>query len=51
MLDAEHAYVSDGLDDGAQIVTTNLSTVVDGAALRLEASEQLDESGEEDSDE
>lgn len=34
--DAEYAYISDGLEDGAMVVTTNLSTVVDGAGLRLE---------------
>lgn len=33
-LDADHAYITDGLADGDQVVTTNLSTVVDGAALR-----------------
>lgn len=34
--DPEYAYISEGLDDGAMVVTTNLSTVVDGAGLRLE---------------
>ncbi len=34
--DLEHVYVATGLEDGAKIVTTNLSTVVDGAPLRLE---------------
>ena len=32
--DAEHAYITDGLDPAAQVVTTNLSTVTDGAPLR-----------------
>ena len=34
--DPEYAYVSEGLDDGARVVTTQLSTVTEGAALRLE---------------
>jgi len=34
--DAESVYVHEGLDDGDRIVTTNLSTVVDGAPLRTE---------------
>lgn len=33
--DATYAYITSGLGDEAQVVTTNLSTVVDGAALRL----------------
>lgn len=33
--DQQHAYVASGLEDGDQVVTTNLSTVVDGAPLRL----------------
>lgn len=37
--DANYAYISEGLEDGEQVVTTNLSTVVDGAPLRLEGSE------------
>ncbi|MCF8232181.1 MAG: efflux RND transporter periplasmic adaptor subunit [Bacteroidales bacterium] len=35
--DAHHAYISEGLEEGERIVTTNLSTVVDGAGLRLES--------------
>ena len=34
--DAESAYVVAGLSPGAQVVTTNLSTVSDGAPLRIE---------------
>lgn len=34
--DKDHAYIREGLADGDRIVTTNLSTVVDGAGLRLE---------------
>ena len=37
--DAQYAYVAEGLNDGDQVVTTNLSTVSDGAPLRLEGSE------------
>ncbi|NBD37652.1 MAG: efflux RND transporter periplasmic adaptor subunit [Verrucomicrobia bacterium] len=33
--DARHAYVTAGLEDGERIVTTDLSTVREGAALRL----------------
>lgn len=34
--DAQYAYVQGGLADGDKIVTTNLSTVSDGAPLRLQ---------------
>lgn len=34
--DAQYAYIDEGLDEGDQVVTTNLSTVTDGAPLRLE---------------
>ena len=37
---AEYAYIDDGLADRAQVVTTNLSTVTEGAPLRLEGSEE-----------
>lgn len=37
--DAQYAYIESGLKDGARVVTTNLSTVSDGAPLRLEGSE------------
>ena len=37
--DAQYAYIESGLDDGDRVVTTNLSTVSDGAPLRLEGSE------------
>lgn len=36
---SEYAYVTGGLESGAKVVTTNLSTVRDGAPLRLEASD------------
>ncbi len=34
--DPTYAYIADGLDDGDHVVTTNLSTVVEGARLRLD---------------
>lgn len=37
--DAEYAYIGSGLNDRDQVVTTNLSTVTDGAPLRLEESD------------
>jgi len=37
--DETYAYVREGLRDGDQVVTTNLSTVSDGAPLRLEGTE------------
>ncbi len=33
--DDDHAYVTEGLDDGDRVVTTNISTVTEGAALRV----------------
>lgn len=41
--DAQYAYISSGLTGGDQIVTTNLTTVTDGAPLRLEESETTTE--------
>lgn len=35
--DARYAYISEGLEDGEKIVTTNLTTVADGVSLRTEA--------------
>ncbi|GAB3538105.1 efflux RND transporter periplasmic adaptor subunit [Pontibacter brevis] len=34
--DAEYAYIRDGLSDGDMVVTTDLSTVVEGSDLRTE---------------
>lgn len=42
--DAEYAYISSGLQAGDQIVQTNLSTVVEGAALRLPKASSADSS-------
>jgi hypothetical protein len=33
--DATHAYIDEGIDEEARVVTTNVSTVRDGAPLRL----------------
>lgn len=38
--DADYAYISSGLADGAHVVITNISTVVEGAPLRLGADEE-----------
>lgn len=35
--DNEYAYIRSGLNDGEQVVTTNLSTVAEGIALRTES--------------
>ena len=43
-MDAVHAYLRDGLDDNDQVVTTNLSTVADGARLRTAESDSTTES-------
>lgn len=37
--DATYAYITEGLNDGEQVVTTNLSTVVEGSPLRLESAD------------
>ena len=38
--DPDYAYISEGLSGGAKVVTTNLSTVEDGAALRLNSADE-----------
>ncbi|HKK79454.1 MAG TPA: efflux RND transporter periplasmic adaptor subunit, partial [Phaeodactylibacter sp.] len=38
--DADYAYIQEGLSPGDRIVTTNLSTVTEGAKLRLEGQSQ-----------
>lgn len=37
--DATYAYITEGLNDGEHVVTTNLSTVVEGSPLRLESAD------------
>ena len=34
--DSDYAYITEGLDEGDQIITTNLATVVEGTPVRLE---------------
>lgn len=36
--DKDYAYITDGLSDGSQIVTTNLAKISEGAPLRLKGS-------------
>ncbi|QDH81092.1 efflux RND transporter periplasmic adaptor subunit [Echinicola soli] len=36
LMDAHFAYISQGLEHGEQVVTTNISTVTDGVPLRVE---------------
>lgn len=43
--DAVYAYIASGLASGAQVVTTNLSTVVEGAPLRTLDTQGIDGSG------
>lgn len=41
--DADYAYITDGLSENDKVITTNLSTVVEGADLRIEdAASSLD---------
>lgn len=40
LMDAHYAYVSEGLKDGAQVVTTNISTVTNGLPLRTEGEKE-----------
>jgi hypothetical protein len=39
--DADYAYISKGLSDNDQVVTTDLSTVVEGSDLRTQGEETL----------
>ena len=43
--DAQYAYVAEGLQDGDRIVTTNLSTVTEGAPLRTQSADSTAQSG------
>ncbi len=36
LMDAHYAYISEGLQDGAKVLTTNISTVTEGIPLRTE---------------
>jgi RND family efflux transporter MFP subunit len=44
-MDENHAYIDRGLTHGEPVVTTNLTTVVDGAGLRLESDLPASEKG------
>lgn len=48
--DAKHAYIGSGLNHGDKVVTTNLSTVVQGAPLRTSESDSLLPSSTENTD-
>ena len=43
--DEHYAYITGGLYEDDQVVTTNLSTVVDGAALRVEEPANASQAG------
>ncbi len=43
LMDADYAYISDGLDDGAKVLTTNISTVTEGIPLRTEGEKENNE--------
>ncbi len=44
--DAHYAYISEGLEEGDQVVTTNLTTVAEGASLRTEEDDGTGENNE-----
>ena len=44
LTDNQYAYVSSGLEGGENIITTNLSTVVEGAAVRTESDSTMNKS-------
>lgn len=48
--DADYAYITEGLSDGDQVVTTNLSTVVEGTRLRLDGSQSAEDDSMTDED-
>ena len=37
LTDSQYAYITEGLEHGEKVITTNLSTVAEGAAVRTEA--------------
>lgn len=43
LMDASFAYIKDGIKDGEMIVTSNISTVTDGVALRTSEQESNDQ--------
>ena len=44
--DAEYAYITEGLEGGEQVITTNLASVTEGAPLRLEGSQSMNSTAE-----
>jgi RND family efflux transporter MFP subunit len=38
--DGEYAYITEGVDEGEKIITTNLATIVEGTPVRLESEEK-----------
>jgi len=49
-MDAEYAYIREGLNDRDRVVTTNLSTVVEGVRLRLKESDTAGSQGDTESE-
>jgi RND family efflux transporter MFP subunit len=47
LTDRDYAYIKAGLEEGDEVVTTNLSTVREGAPLRLESEEIINDAGTE----
>lgn len=43
LIDARYAYISNGIEDGEKVVTTNISTVTDGVPLRIEKDSVINE--------
>lgn len=50
MQDADYAYIAEGLEAGDKVVTTTLSTVSEGAALRTKADAQSGDQGDSEQD-
>ena len=46
LTDAKYAYISQGLEQGENIITTNLSVVSEGAKLRTKAPETSSENND-----
>ena len=46
LTDADHAYITEGLEDNEQVVTTNLSAVAEGLDLRTEETSEATEDTE-----
>lgn len=43
LMDAHYAYISEGVQDGAKVLTTNISTVTEGIPLRTEATNEKEQ--------